>query len=213
MTYPITFLGVLTLLFTLAFFVSEAMKQSYTKYIIKMKKPKVLILGHGRHGKDSVAEIMRDKYGFSFSSSSYKAAEIFIFDRLKGKFGYKTFEECYEDRNSSNEKRALWHDLICEYNREDPTRLAKDILATTDCYVGMRSSREITACLKKQLFDVVIYVDASDRLPLEPEGSFDIDVSEMYNQGLVDFTINNNLHDPKLKLVKLQIKQMMRQLF
>ena len=31
--------------------------------------PKILVLGHGRHGKDTVAEMLRDRHGLSFTGS------------------------------------------------------------------------------------------------------------------------------------------------
>jgi hypothetical protein len=34
-----------------------------------MTKPKLLVIGHGRHGKDTVCEMLRDHYGYTFESS------------------------------------------------------------------------------------------------------------------------------------------------
>lgn len=130
---------------------------------------KILILGHGRHGKDTVAEIIRAKYGIKFDSSSKAVAKIFIFDALKDKYGYKTFEECFNDRGNH---RKEWHDLIVEYNKEDKGRLAKEILKENNCYVGMRSDEEFKAT--RELFDLVIGVYNS-RVPEENKESFDID--------------------------------------
>jgi len=47
-----------------------------------MSLPKLLVIGHGRHGKDTVCEILRDKYGFSFESSSQFCSKLFIFDMV-----------------------------------------------------------------------------------------------------------------------------------
>ena len=38
-------------------------------------KPKVLVLGYGRHGKDTVCEMLEQDYGFQFTSSSMFCAE------------------------------------------------------------------------------------------------------------------------------------------
>ena len=40
--------------------------------------PRLLILGHCRHGKDTLAEILRDEFGMTFESSSQSAADIFL---------------------------------------------------------------------------------------------------------------------------------------
>lgn len=132
----------------------------------------ILIIGHARHGKDTTAEILQEIYGFTFESSSVAAARIFLFDRLKAQYGYKTFEECFEDRVN---RRKEWHAHICDYNKDDKARLAKDILVNSNMYVGMRSNVEVEECLKQRIFDFVIAV-YDPRQPLEDASSFNIDI-------------------------------------
>ena len=120
---------------------------------------KLLILGHGTHGKDAVAEILRDKYNLSFKSSSQACADIFIFDSLKDVLGYSNAEECFNDRHNH---RNLWYELIKAYNHEDRSRLASEILSICDVYVGMRDDKEYKA--SKHLFDHIIWVDAHKRV-------------------------------------------------
>lgn len=132
---------------------------------------KILIAGLGRHGKDTACEYLRDTYGLSFKDSSRAAAEIFIFDRLKDvDEGYISIDECYEDRHTGN-NRKLWFDMICEYNKEDPTRLARKILESNDIYCGMRSIEELTACKAKGVFDVTVWIDAEERLGITEASS------------------------------------------
>jgi dephospho-CoA kinase len=145
--------------------------------------PKLLIIGNARHGKDSLTEILRDKFGLRFVSSSQAAADIFLYDLLKDKYGYNTPEECFEDRVNH---RQEWYEAICEYNKNDKAKLAKGILEIADSYVGMRDREEIEECMKQGLFDMIIWVDASERLPLEPLTSFNIDKS------CADIIIDNN---------------------
>jgi len=157
---------------------------------------KLLIIGHARHGKDTVAEILLEQYGYQFKSSSEQAAEIFIYDELKEKYGYKTFQECYIDRMNH---RSEWYELIKNYNQPDRAKLAKQILLKADCYVGMREREEILECLKQEIFDLIIWVDRSEHLPLEPTDSFNIDKS------LADIIIDNNgsLADLVHKIIRL----------
>ena len=133
---------------------------------------KLLIIGHARHGKDSVAELLHKHFEYSFQSSSVAASEIFLYDVLKEKYGYQTPLECFEDRVNH---RSEWHDLICEYNKTDKARLAKAIMSKSDIYVGMRSNEEIEKCHHQDVFDLVIGV-FDPRKPLEPASSFDIDM-------------------------------------
>jgi hypothetical protein len=111
------------------------------------------------------------------------AAKIFLFDKLRGKYGYATLEECYVDRVNH---RAEWFDEIAEFNRDDKTRLAREILKSNDVYVGMRRRAEVDACIEQKLFDAILWVDAGKRLPPESESSMELDFS------VADLLIDNN---------------------
>ena len=160
------------------------------------KTPKLLIVGSARHGKDSMAEILHKSFGLKYIGSSQACADIFIYEELKDKYGYKTPEECFEDRVNHREE---WHNMIADYNKDDKARLGKEILKESDCYVGMRAGDEIKECLRQGIFDLIIWVDASERI--EPEGpeSFNIDIS------CADIIIQNNGTEEEFrnKVIKL----------
>jgi len=162
----------------------------------KKKNYKLLIIGHMRHGKDTVAEMIEEFTGMSFKSSSEMAAEIFIYDELKEKYGYTSFIECYEDRMNH---RAEWHNLICDYNIPDKAKLAKEILKLNDMYVGMRSQYEIQKCIDDNVFDMIIGV-YDERKPLEPKDSFDID---LWKSSDIVIPNNSSLDDLKSKVEKI----------
>lgn len=144
---------------------------------------KILIVGHARHGKDTAAEILRDEFGMTFKSSSETANEIFLFDKLKDKYGYTTLNQCFEDRVNHREE---WCDLIEEFNKDKPRRLALEALKDSNCYVGMRSNLVVTDCLYHNVFDLIIWIDASERLPLESPKSMKI------SKEVADIIIENN---------------------
>lgn len=150
---------------------------------MKQNNIRLLLIGHCRHGKDTVAELLKEYYGLNFISSSQACADIFIYDELKEKYGYKTPEECFLDRVNHRDE---WYQMICEYNKDDKAKLAKEILKYNNTYVGMRDWGEIQECLKQELFDLVIWVDASDRLPQESANSFNITKAD------ADIIIENN---------------------
>jgi hypothetical protein len=147
------------------------------------KRPTIGIFGQARHGKDAAAEYWAEHFGLTYQSSSMAAAQIFIFDALKDKYGYKTLEECFEDRVNH---RTEWFDLITAYNAEDETKLGTEIVKLTGCYVGMRRMEEAVACKKKGVFDILIWIDASERVPAEDVSSCTI------TKEVTDFTIHNN---------------------
>lgn len=136
-----------------------------------MTKPKILILGHARHGKDTVAEMLRDHHGYSFRSSSLFLAEKVVIPELEARgIFYDDFQKAYEDRKNL---RAEWREIIAAYNTPDASRLATEILAEADIYVGMRTKEELAA--SRHLFNLVVWVDSSARnVPAEPPSSMSI---------------------------------------
>lgn len=138
---------------------------------------KVLILGYKRAGKDFAAEYWRDNFGMTFKSSSMAAAEIFIFDLLMKKYDYASKEECYADRMN---RRAEWFNLICDYNKDDKTRLGRAILSKTGAYIGMRSKEEVQACKEQNVFDIVIWIDAEERVGKESSDSCTVSKEDAY---------------------------------
>jgi hypothetical protein len=149
----------------------------------KPAQPKILIIGHGRHGKDTVCEILRDEYDYSFKSSSQFCSELFIFDELKAKYGYDNEKECYADRHNH---RAEWYDAICDYNVPDPARLGRDIFEKHKIYCGLRNKKEFFAMQNTCVYDYADWVDRSEHLPLEPKSSMNLE------QWMADYTIDNN---------------------
>lgn len=139
-----------------------------------MSKLKFLILGHGRHGKDTFAEILRDEHGLTFMSSSQAANELIVYPVLKDVYNYKTLEECFDDRANH---RTEWFDLILADEVKNPGRLTGYIFNKCNCYVGLRSLEAYEHCKKHQDIDAIIWIDRSSHLPPEDSGSFKLDSS------------------------------------
>jgi thymidylate synthase (FAD) len=147
------------------------------------KRPRILILGHARHGKDTVAQMISDRLGLKFSSSSEFVGRKAIWPYW-GKERYDSFEAMFEDRVNY---RSTWGDLIEAYNTPDASRTAREMLEEgNDMYVGLRRVREYSACMKAELFDVVIWVDGSKRHPDEPMDSMEMNVEH------ANLVIDNN---------------------
>lgn len=165
-----------------------------------MPKPKLLLVGHGRHGKDTVADMFTKFGGFTWQSSSLACAKHVClphFNNHPRLPSYETAEACFEDRHGSTrvfdngaefnyDHRSEWFNAIDAYNTPDKTRLARTIMEENDIYVGMRSRRELWACQAGQVFDYVIWVDRSDHLPPEGSGSMQIE------PWMADLHIDNN---------------------
>ena len=148
-----------------------------------MDKLKLLVIGHGRHGKDTVCEMLRDMYRYTFESSSKFCSKQFIYNQLKVKYGYANEEECYADRHNH---RAEWYNAICDYNVPDAATLGREMFAEYDIYCGLRNKREYYAMKNTGVFDKVIWVDRSDHLP--PEGNDSMSLEPW----MADYIIDNN---------------------
>ena len=162
---------------------------------------KLLVIGHGRHGKDTVCEILRDKYGYSFESSSRFCSRLFIYNQLKDKYGYASEEDCYADRHNH---RAEWYDAICDYNVPDAARLGREIFKEHDIYCGLRNKKEYHAMRNTSVFDYAIWVDRSDYLPPEQKTSMSLE------QWMADFTIDNN---GTLEELEFNVDQLIKNIF
>lgn len=141
--------------------------------------PKILIVGHGRHGKDTVAELLGSYYGLRFASSSEFCAQLAVYPLMQDL--YPNWRACYEDRHNH---RELWFHAIRAYNLRPGPILAQQILEDHDIYVGMRSREEFEKSRKS--FDHVLWIDRSKVLPPEPAGSMEITIED------ADSVIDNN---------------------
>jgi hypothetical protein len=148
-----------------------------------MSLPKLLVIGHGRHGKDTVCELLRDRYQFVFRSSSDFCAERFIYLALRDKYGYNSYSQCYEDRHNH---RTEWFDMIHDYCKDDYARLGREIFRENHIYCGLRNKAEFHAMRNTGVFDYCIWVDRSDHLPLEDRSSMNLDI------WMADYVIDNN---------------------
>lgn len=142
-------------------------------------KCRLLIIGHGRHGKDTVSELLAAGYGLCGVSSSEFAAQKAVFPLVSDI--YPDWRAAYEARG---DHRELWFHAIAAYNLRPGPMLAQQILEHHDIYTGMRRRAEFER--SRGFFDCVIWVDASKRLPLEPSGSMELSAKD------ADLIVDNN---------------------
>lgn len=144
---------------------------------------KLLIIGQGRHGKDQACKHLLEKYDLTFESSSKVIVDEFgdLFLKLTG---LDTVDRFYENRF---EYRDLLYHAICAYNKFDKARLAKIITQKYDIYCGLRDDKELEECKKRNVFDAIIWIDASKRVSYkEPESSCKV------KKEMADYIVDNN---------------------
>ena len=157
---------------------------------------KLLVIGPKGHGKDQFCQLLKDNYGLSFRSSSDYANEKAVFPTLSEKYGYTTLHECYADRDNH---RIEWRDLIHKYNAGDLSRLVREVLNESDVYCGLRHIDEFNA--SRHLFDLIVWIDASERLGTDHDES--LDIPKEYANIVV---YNNGTRDDLLEYVHAFVK-------
>jgi hypothetical protein len=172
--------------------------------------PRILVIGHARHGKDLVSEMLRDDYGMAFTSSSQFCAEHVVWNAIHEGFAiglpalqnaklkmlqgvYASSNECFEDRKNH---RTLWYELIAAYNWPDASMLGRAIFEDNNVYCGLRSSREFNALKNAGLYDLCIWVDRKKYV--KPESKESCTVEPWMADNVLDN--NGSLEDLKNNL-------------
>lgn len=176
-------------------------------------RPKLLILGNARHGKDTVGEWFVQK-GYTFVSSSRFVGETAVYPRILAKWAeyeeklraknmwpiskdderelikgtgtpprYGNFEAAFADRHNH---RQFWFEAIRDYNIPDRSRLGRELFALYDMYVGLRNKHELWALKLHKAYDLAIWIDASERVAPEDSASISVD------RWMADVTVDNN---------------------
>ncbi len=170
------------------------------------ERPRILVIGHAQHGKDTVCEMLHGRHGLHFTSSSQFCAEKVIWPLLQDPIratpfldsnsqdmrdewlkmsakDYGSAQDCFEDRANH---RTFWYEAIRDFNRGDPARLARAILEENDVYCGLRSADELAAVEKAGLFDTIVWVDRSHHIGPESELSCTV------TSDMADLHMDNN---------------------
>lgn len=123
---------------------------------------KLLVIGHGEHGKDTACKIINRLTGLKFISSSEVAVNVGEIWEVISAARPEYDGNRYLAYSMRREDRLLWGNTIRLYNTPDKTALCKRILLDNDIYNGMRCDEEYLAC--KKLFNAVLWVDATIRV-------------------------------------------------
>ncbi|PCJ08768.1 MAG: hypothetical protein COB16_06660 [Rhodobacteraceae bacterium] len=138
-----------------------------------------LVLGDGRHGKDTAGRMLAEITGRPYASSSEFCAQKAVFPLVSDL--YPNWRACYGDRVNH---RKLWFHAIAAYNQRPGPSLAEEVLVDHGAYIGMRNRAEFTA--SRHLFDLVLWVDRSEHVPRESRASMEL------GPGDADIILDNN---------------------
>ena len=159
---------------------------------------KLFILGHGRHGKDTVGDILADRLKLRVISSSWflmeKAVKPYLIEQG---ITFSSDQEMFDRRG---EYRSEWKEAIRQYNTPCKSRLSRELFAEGDIYVGLRDREEYEA--SRHLADLSIWVDASKRKGVE--------VTNDLTARDADVVIDNNGTEEELRKKMLRFTRVLR---
>lgn len=159
----------------------------------------ILIIGHEQHGKGTLSKYAKEKFGLDCMGTSQYNAER-IFNLMKDTHDYKDVEECYLNRD---ENRKFWFDEINNYCKVNYARVIEEILVNHDICEGVRNRIEFDCAKKKQVFDFVIWVDASERMPLENPESMELSEDD------ADLILRNNTTEADFEVRCISVLKML----
>lgn len=128
----------------------------------------IMILGHGRHGKDESAAILSKYTGLKYSGSS----SYYLCDYAAAELGV-SWQEAYDNRHAN---RAFWYNLGKRLRSEDPGLLVKKCLEHGNIVAGFRELCEIEFAINSGMIQHVVWVERD--FELDPTMDFTLsDVS------------------------------------
>jgi hypothetical protein len=144
---------------------------------------KIAISGHGRCGKDTVAEFLAETPWFKYVAGTSWWARHLVFSKMPPCV-YADAKACWMDRHNH---RAAWANIIGEYNQKDPVALYRDCLAEQNVLTGIRWRREMQACRAAKLVDLWLWVERPG-IPSDPTQEFTASECDLVllNDGDVD---------------------------
>jgi len=144
---------------------------------------RLILMGYKDHGKDTACEILRERFGLDFVSSSEMANNLFLYKKLKDEMGYRSLAECFSDRINHRER---WYQEICDFNTDDRARMGREIFSRFPVYCGIRDLEELQSIKAAGMVDLIVWIDADERKP--PESIKSMNISREH----ADVILNNN---------------------
>ena len=137
---------------------------------------RVLFLGHGRHGKDTACETLAKATGWKNAGTTSIYLTPYVVKEYERLGMHHLIRDAYAHRHAN---RELWRRVGDEIRRDDPALLVRDALKVGPITGGCRGAPEVEAVRRESLVDLIVWVDASKRHPLDPTVEFDCSVADL----------------------------------
>lgn len=125
--------------------------------------PKLMLVGHGRAGKDEAGEYLQKITGLKFAGTT----SLYLAKYVARKMGV-TEAEAYRDRHKN---RDHWYRIGNEIREGDPGILIRESLLHGDIVGGVRDIEEVIYARAKGIVDLVIWIE-NIWVPVDPTVKF-----------------------------------------
>jgi len=142
---------------------------------------RVVFVGLGRAGKDTACDELSRATGWKNAGTTSVYLTLFVATR--------TGTNPVLAYNNRHRNRGTWRRLGDEMRRDDPARLVRDALAVGPITGGCRARVEIQAVRRESLADLIVWIDAEERL--KREGA-EIDGTVEFGPEEADVIVTNN---------------------
>lgn len=129
----------------------------------EQRNPRILLVGHGRSGKDTCGEYLEAITGLRFAGTTSKYLTKYVAARLQ-----ISEAEAYTTRH---ENRIQWYEIGNDIRRDDPLKLVRESLEDGSVVGGIRDIREIEAVHRESIVDIVLWIE-NCRVPADPTLTF-----------------------------------------
>lgn len=131
---------------------------------------RLLLVGHGEHGKDSAGEYLSQITTLRYAGSTSN----FLAKYVAAETG-QTVERAFATRR---EHRQQWYDIGRRLRESDPGILIRESLAVADIAAGCRDLEEIIACREQRMVDLIVWI-ANRNKPDDPTVKFGSEVADI----------------------------------
>lgn len=145
---------------------------------------KIMVLGHKDHGKTTVAEMLHNKFGFTYRDSTNRVLEITRHYIQAGHAkGYNWVSFADQLTGNKDSVRHILKEALSAYTKTAPAKLIKEQYKLCDVYAGLRSDLEYQAA--KNVIDFTFWVQDPRKEENDPTMDIVFDPNTMIH-------INNN---------------------
>lgn len=144
--------------------------------------PRIAIVGWGRAGKDEAGKILSRLSSLRYSGSTSNV----VCPLIAAELGL-TPEEAWATRHAN---RQFWKDWCDNYRRDDPARIIRKLLETSDMAIGIRGKEELLCAQREGLVSLTVWIE-NPRVPPDYTVEFDHTLADLVIHNDSNLTLYN----------------------